>query len=1087
MFDLKEEILDELHSLNDARDRAKKARERGLRSLRRIKDLPPNGVPTVDMTLRNDDEMSAMEVAELAGNYLNRWTGSGNKIEVALLVKAQSHQNLSESDAVNDKAAAWPDLVRRLREIEYNDLSPDPGEGSGNAEFGDASLNASELLGQTVPVLLAARALQSLTTRAETVFSKASMLCYYRIVRELYSAAPPDSPPDWIIGAARAGTDGRTSAFITSECIRGVFGFERAVRRTSDYFEQTLAFYTRFSQLKAMLESVGILTRDEKGVEDTIPEHPLSKWADKEIERMYLDWYISTNQRNGAIALYCPDSEDGNLLSVCGNINLLSVQTAFDGLKVKLEQAIKRALGIKPSKSKRVDEKQEEKKPEIPARSGQPQIEVPGILLAQDHIDEASHSRKKRGLQDAHNIASSVISTISENATKCFEECKRESIDIRQLLEYLHKEFKSYPGDIHERLEPTKRYVRAVLDHELAIAYSRNRFDAGELVFAATAYGTAMNWPEKDEKLLQACKFLVEDLPENGRLVTNQPFHATEHGYKLLPIGCEMTRHLAKLMHRTHYEFKPEIAGKMLNIFTGEQWKPYKGNEKYAGWNFENAPKINHPSVWVSAVSVQALDRIVRMLNDRINEIVFKHFKVVRPENPRSDVTLNELLYSDHGLTQYGKKEDGSGEKPESIAIRLEQMRAHVMRAALPAAYDEKVFSAIFYGPPGTGKTTLLEALARSSKKPLIMLSPSDLIVQGPEQLEGRARAVFDALSMLSQSVILLDEFEPVLHRRSPKGADRVEVATAMREGDVSMLSFLLTGMLPKLVSLHEAAQKQSLVYCLATNKLEEIDDAAKRSGRFDVHQGIYNPDPISRAGTFLFNLHLIAEEDKAALKQLLSDPAGRLAEKFAEIVTAAANENAGELSRRLIKPPKREESGVEHDKRSLSFKYVIEKDTGDRLNDEIWKRIEKNRINFKFMGEDLRGHLDAKERNERERLLHFEKQLNDDVSDLALKQSLLGEFLKELLTPRDFHAKGGVCELCGVQTNTKEIQRCDWFEGKLYVINCVEAEVCPRCGRKHFHPGIKDRISKMLQDDPDVMEVMEVRVVSMNRDKSLK
>lgn len=197
-----------------------------------------------------------------------------------------------------------------------------------------------------------------------------------------------------------------------------------------------------------------------------------------------------------------------------------------------------------------------------------------------------------------------------------------------------------------------------------------------------------------------------------------------------------------------------------------------------------------------------------------------------------------------------------------------------------------KFFSAILYGPPGTGKTTLLEALALTSKVPLVMLSPSDLIALGREQLEGQAKAVFDALSMLSQTVILLDEFEPVLYRRDP---DVKEKRT--KEDSATILRFLLTGMLPKLVTLHDAAEQQSLVYCLATNHLEQIDGAAKRGGRFDVHQPIYNPDPISRAGAFLFRLQPIANK-------FLTDARNQYV--FASIVAATANENAGELARKF-------------------------------------------------------------------------------------------------------------------------------------------------------------------------------------------
>ena len=59
---------------------------------------------------------------------------------------------------------------------------------------------------KSVTVVSAAHAIQVITSRSETTFSRSSMICYYRIMRELYGEAPPD----WTVGAARAGLGGTT-------------------------------------------------------------------------------------------------------------------------------------------------------------------------------------------------------------------------------------------------------------------------------------------------------------------------------------------------------------------------------------------------------------------------------------------------------------------------------------------------------------------------------------------------------------------------------------------------------------------------------------------------------------------------------------------------------------------------------------------------------------------------------------------------------------------------------------------------------------------------------------------------------------
>jgi SpoVK/Ycf46/Vps4 family AAA+-type ATPase len=250
---------------------------------------------------------------------------------------------------------------------------------------------------------------------------------------------------------------------------------------------------------------------------------------------------------------------------------------------------------------------------------------------------------------------------------------------------------------------------------------------------------------------------------------------------------------------------------------------------------------------------------------------------------------LNELIYPDYELhssftaSEKNKKkyeEDPARVDRVSVAIRLQQMRAHLTRAVLPDFYSkenkgseyEKAYSAILYGPHGTGKTTLAEALAATAKVPLVRLSPSDLMVQGTDVIESRARAIFDSLSMLTQVVIFLDEFEPVVRTRETdkklKGSPQ----------DPPEFRFLVTGMLPKLIKLNKSAEKQSVVYCLATNYLTQLDKAAKRIGRFDLQIPIYHPDPMSRIGVFLYRLITILQKEKEGkwnetLEELTANP----------------------------------------------------------------------------------------------------------------------------------------------------------------------------------------------------------------------
>jgi len=440
------------------------------------------------------------------------------------------------------------------------------------------------------------------------------------------------------------------------------------------------------------------------------------------------------------------------------------------------------------------------------------------------------------------------------------------------------------------------------------------------------------------------------------------------------------------------------------------------------GWNFDGSPNPNKPCVWVTAVSVMALDRIVRMLNSRINNAVLKHFEVIKPDRPHFDLTLNELIYTDYGMRAYLFKQEEQNENKQdkrdenelakrykdqlAIPIYLEQMRAHVMRAKLPDEYEkEKVFSAIFYGPPGTGKTTLAEAMALSSRVPVVSLSPSDLMVQGQELIEGRARDVFEAVSMLTQAVIILDEFEPVLksraeddetdaaenqntngepettsaHRTSAKRLKLLaKIAEELKEigkKDDPTFKFLLAGMLPKLLKLHDTAKRQSLVYCLATNYLKDIDEAAQRRGRFDFKVPVYNPCPLSRAGTFLFRLCQIKTYQKKKFKFRFNEERTK---RFIQVLCATANEPASELSGKYFKLKIKENEIKEI---SPYISYILDGKAEVNLDLEKTDNLEK------MLGNPAR--LRDFERYERNWLKDFEDQLQTKKDSLVLAELL--------------------------------------------------------------------------------------------------
>ena len=71
-------------------------------------------------------------------------------------------------------------------------------------------------------------------------------------------------------------------------------------------------------------------------------------------------------------------------------------------------------------------------------------------------------------------------------------------------------------------------------------------------------------------------------------------------------------------------------------------------------------------------------------------------------------------------------------------------------------------------------------------------------------------------------------------------------------------------------------------------------------------------------------------------------------------------------------------------------------------------------------------------------------------------------------------------CEFCGGETAKKTVKKQHWLQGKLYIIENVEAEVCTQCGERYFHATTLDAIDKLLESDHEVKDRLDVEVVPM-------
>lgn len=741
-----------------------------------------------------------------------------NRFEHALVLRASMVDELAESPT-------HASSLDRLQEIAFSDLFP---EGADEDEVPGASSRSEERFDQRVPVLLAAFAMQALVKDSGTALSTASLRCYYRILCELHLALRPE----WTLGAARAGDGGSVSAYVTGQCVRAIDGLRKAVDHTAEFLRSTSELFRATEALRGVVESLG-LGPDR-------PDHPIARWVQLELARVVNDWRISARLPRRPNILFL-----GDLLDEPPHL-LEQLKPFFDRLDRELLAAVRKvesSLAIVTTEAA-----------DHASTGGRTPRTAAGT-----REDEESIGRRGKSQRMAREFALELVRGAHSRAEGLLTIAGRNQ-DLGERLAALAAEFDEIARRIDRVLDPSRQYAESVLDRAIADS-AGGEMDAGELVFAAATFGSTTRWQVGRDRLHRACELVLSRLPSDGMLTTKRPFHSTARGYKRFATACEMLRSLAVVIQRIQYPIRAEHVRTIVDGIASRAI-PVAGG---SGWTFDGATQRETASVWVTAVTLMSLERLERMVNKRINNIVLGHFDVRQPAELAHAPALNDLILPDFGLREYYTG-DG-GRRPELIATVLEEMRAHVegVPRAIQAGPRHCRYSAVLYGPPQTGKTTLAAAIARSAHVPLVQLSPFDLVADpsgGSEQssIQSRARAVFEALAMLTNVVILFDEFESVLQQRESAQPDPARPYDRRGQGASreSQIPFLVTGLLPKLVKLHEAAERQGIAYLLATNDIDRLDRAAVRHGRFDEHLAIYPPDPLSRIGALLYRLELV-------------------------------------------------------------------------------------------------------------------------------------------------------------------------------------------------------------------------------------
>src|SRR2546421_6645341 len=192
----------------------------------------------------------------------------------------------------------------------------------------------------------------------------------------------------------------------------------------------------------------------------------------------------------------------------------------------------------------------------------------------------------------------------------------------------------------------------------------------------------------------------------------------------------------------------------------------------------------------------------------------------------------------------------------------------------------------LLYGPPGTGKTLLAKAVAHESGATFYSQSASAFVEMFAGLGAARIRKLFETARKNAPSIVFIDELDAVGAARTGHGFNREQDQT-------------LNQLLVELDGFNTRAQ---VVVMGASNRLQDLDPALLRPGRFDRQVIVSAPDLVRREA--ILRVHTVGKplSDDVDLDVIARQTAGLTGADLANIANEAAI-FAGRSRKKVIEP----------------------------------------------------------------------------------------------------------------------------------------------------------------------------------------
>jgi transitional endoplasmic reticulum ATPase len=239
-----------------------------------------------------------------------------------------------------------------------------------------------------------------------------------------------------------------------------------------------------------------------------------------------------------------------------------------------------------------------------------------------------------------------------------------------------------------------------------------------------------------------------------------------------------------------------------------------------------NIPVANNPNVLNALIDFPVLknDSVPIMIGLPFLQPQIVSYKVVdiEPEQAVIITKNTEVVFSEKPAAGFEGLRRISYEDIGGLKDELQRVREMI---ELPMRHPELFQKlgieppkgVLLYGPPGTGKTLIAKAVASESGAHFISIAGPEVISKYYGESEQKLREIFEEAEESAPSIIFIDELDSITPRRE-------EVTGEVERRVVAQLLTMMDG-------LEERGQ---VVVIGATNRVDAIDPALRRPGRFD-------------------------------------------------------------------------------------------------------------------------------------------------------------------------------------------------------------------------------------------------------------